>query len=122
MRYVVFPTRVAALNGQATAFTRLTTELVARGHSLDAVLGLRGKLGNDVTDAPLSAQRTTAWADPAQRLDGKWVIPHPEEHPLCQRFAAVKARVVTAIDNAIAGTQVAIEEFSAAWFPVQTLP
>jgi hypothetical protein len=85
MRYFVFDSRVAARFLIRKINERMLTLFAARGYTVTAN-GIVGKWVSDQTDNPTDL--TTTWTEERQRLDGKWVVLHPEKHPLRFRTAA----------------------------------
>ncbi|SON58013.1 hypothetical protein HDIA_4472 [Hartmannibacter diazotrophicus] len=77
MRYYVFNTHTEAeeIAGRIDANAR--SALAAAGYTVREDGGILGKrYGIDDPGAV-----TTAWDVPRQRLDGQWVLQHPETHP-----------------------------------------
>lgn len=121
-RYLVFPSQGAANAAQDKIFTRLANALVARGHSFDPAKGILGHRASDDAPAADVTQRTTRWAVPRQRLDGKWVILHPEEHSLAKQVPGVAAQLVQDLDAAVVAKSVTVEEYQSSWFPTPKVP
>lgn len=61
---------------------------------------------NGVED--FSAQRTTRWDVPTQRLDGKWIISHPEKK---------LSNNPNDLTEVMRNISLPIEEFNSSWFP-----
>lgn len=111
MRYFVFNSRAGALLCAAAINNRMRELFAARGYTVTTE-GIVGKR-LDGTDNPNSITKT--WAVPVQLMDGRWAIPHPEQHPL--RFKNFADRT-----GAIAGvirdrTSDNIQEESPEWWP-----
>jgi hypothetical protein len=119
-RYLVFPTEGAALDAEAKVSARARVIYRAQGYGVDAQGAIIGK---DALTGELEpdAQRTVRYAVPRQRLDGQWVIPHPEgqaaaDFVINAQGVTVKEYVMQDLAGAV------IEAFSAAWFPAPAFP
>jgi len=61
------------------------------------------------------ATRTTAWDIPKQRLDGAWIVLHPENHPSSQDTLPNGQKMVDFTMQGV--TYSSIEEWTPTWFP-----
>src|SRR3954463_5664337 len=70
-----------------------------------------------------NAQKTERYAIPEQRLDGKWVIPHPEQMPSAGYVIPGTEPPVIMVDYLMAGLKApVIEEYDPSWFPPPVMP
>jgi hypothetical protein len=89
-------------------------EIDANGH----IIGVNAATGESDHDA----QRTEQYALPQQRLDGKWVIPHPEQMPAAG-YVVDMGTGLTLVEHIMAGfVDPVIEEYDPSWFPPPELP
>jgi hypothetical protein len=89
------------------------------GYEIDengAVVGKNAATG----ELDPGAQMTEAYAIPQQRLDGKWIIPHPESLPYSQ---VVTGGGRTWEEEMMDGLDyIPIEEYDPSWFPPPFTP
>lgn len=110
MRFYVHDTEADA---QATAEAidqRAREVFAAQGYTIredGAVIGKRGGVDN-----PEGVTRT--WDIPRQRLDGKWLLLHPEEHPSATIELAPGLTVLAYVTQDVTAP---VENEDAAWFP-----
>jgi len=111
-RYYVLPPRINALTAAEKFKQRLYEAFARLGYTVDAdgVIGMR----DGVPDP--TASRTAAWDVPRQRLDGVWVIRHPEASPAAQLVLSSGETLVNWLTQD--ATQFPIEEEQASWWPV----
>ena len=111
-RCFVFDTRLAARRAIAKLDERMRALFDLRGYTVTAE-GIVGKRVSDQMDAPAALTRT--WDVERQRLDGKWVVRHPEEYPLRFRTATDRdADLQTVVQDRLADP---IEEETPEWWP-----
>lgn len=113
-RYFVFNNRLGARLCIAAIDNRMRELFAAKGYTVTAA-GIVGKRATDGVDNPAAV--TTTWAEPRQRLDGKWVVPHPEKHPMRFRNDPTPNRagyVADVIRDRLADL---IEEETPDWWP-----
>lgn len=117
-RFLVFPTQAEALDAEAKISNRARELYVAFGYGVDehgAVIGKNAASG----ELEPEAQRTQRFAVPAQRLDGAWVLPHPDSQPAADVAVNSQGTMVKEyVTQDVTGA--AIEEFSDGWFEVLT--
>jgi hypothetical protein len=114
-RFFVFNTEAAALAAGATIWARVKQFYTTLGYVVDVDGTIVGKRLSDGVDQP-SAARTTAWAVPRQRLDGKWVLEHTETS--ANSDLAIDAQgtpVWQFLQQEVTGASV--EEEADGWFP-----
>lgn len=84
----------------------------ARGYAISEGGSIVCRRLSDGASVPES-QGIDTWDVPRQRLDGKWIISHPENH----NSGSILINGVPASDVVMTGvTPDSIEEFSLAWF------
>lgn len=110
MDYFVYETEQEAADAEALIFQRGTAIAAEVGHVIDN--GVVGKTGS--IDRP-DAARTGAWCPPRQRLDGKWVVAHPQHHPRADDVVDADGRTYAAIVTE--GLAAPVETESADWWP-----
>jgi len=113
MRYLVFDTHAAAQAAVDLIDSRGRQVYASAGYTIDASGDIVGK--RDGVDDPAGV--TSTWGIPRQRLDGKWVVVHIENHPMADY--EVSPGVVVK-DFALAGITAPAEEHSDSWWPSQT--
>jgi hypothetical protein len=112
-RWLVFDTEQEAIDASTAIETRSRELYAAEGYQIDesgAIIGVNVATGES---AP-TAQRTERYAIPMQRLDGKWIIPHPEGMPSAdieRQGFKVKDYVMQDLAAAV------VEEQQPDWFP-----
>jgi hypothetical protein len=120
-RYIVNDTEQDSLDASATIDERARPVYSQAGYEIDAdghIIGVNVGTGQSDPDA----QRTERYAVPQQRLDGKWIIPHPECMPSATYVIPGTEPPVVLVDHLMAGlTDPVIEEYDPAWFPTPTL-
>jgi hypothetical protein len=115
-RYLVFDQLNRANQAANAINTRLRQAFVNLGYTVDAS-GVVPRRVSDGVDQP-DAARTTGWAEPVQRAtDGKWVLPHPENHPLRDVVVDQQTGQKWADYLSAGATNFVIEEWQPAWFP-----
>lgn len=82
MRYLVFDNEQFALGADGKIFAEIVSDFESDGGKSDAQ-GMIGKDKNGV-DSP-DKTRTVRWSIPMLRLDGKWVLLHPENYRVTER-------------------------------------
>lgn len=111
--YFVFDTEAAALEVEALMVARGRALFEADGYSLDDdgnVIGMR--LG--VPDP--TAQVTERWDIPRERLDGKWVVAHPDCLPAGTEVLPSTGGL--SVSQVVAqGIIAPTELYDPAWFP-----
>lgn len=94
----------------------------ARGYTVDkygAIVGRNAATGLEDT----KAQRTVTWAAPRQRLDGKWVVLHPENHVSSQMaIDAKKTTAVSAIMDGVVPESIETDPEDGTWFVIPPPP
>lgn len=116
-RYIVNDTEPESVASSATIHERSQPVYSQAGYQVDEDGYI---VGNNVAtgDPDPNAQRTEQYAIPQQRLDGKWVIPHPEEMPSASYVIPDTDPPVMLVDHLMAGfTDPVIEEYDPSWFP-----
>lgn len=104
--HLVFDTQEAAQGVSDAIYVFGASYAVGQGYSVDGS-GIVGR-NPDGTSKP-SAERTTAWDIPRQRLDGKWIVLHPKYHP-----AAADPSAAVGLANLLSG--ITVEAETEAWF------
>jgi len=110
MRYLVYDTEQAAQTDVVNIDTVARAVFAAQGYSIredGAVIGKR-----DGEDDPAGV--TTTWDVPRQRMDGKWVVAHPEGHP----SAAFQTPSGTVLELVMAGITAPAETGAPEWWPL----
>ena len=105
MIFYVFDTEAEAITAENTIVTNIKTWVETYSPSVvvngEAIKGRRPKTG-EITNAT-----TNKWADPKQRLDGKWVFQKPTDSNVTP----------IPLSSVIANVTANEEEFSSDWFP-----
>ncbi len=114
MRYLIFDTAKLAQDAADTIFNAAMLLYQAQGYTVTNNSLVGRSRGVDVPNA----QTTTSWAKPVQRLDGKWIVRHPEAHPAGQVVMANGQLAITVIMDALG--PVVEENYVDTWFPEQT--
>lgn len=112
-RFYVFDTEQEAIDASVSIENRSRELYAAEGYEIDEdghIIGVNVGTGESDPDA----QRTEQYAIPQQRLDGKWIIPHPEGMP-----SAEIERAGTTVQNYVSQdlTDAVVEESRPDWFP-----
>lgn len=119
-RYIVDDTEADSLASSRIIEERARPVYAGAGYEIDATGAIVGVNVATKTSDP-TAQKTERYAVPEQRLDGKWVIPHPECMPSRDYVvvpATETAPAVVLVDHLMAGLPDAVvEEYDSAWFP-----
>lgn len=108
MKFLVYETQADAEDGQRIIFDFGCSVAAGAGYDLEVVDGvtmLHGKSGG-VTTSPV----TSSWSPVRERLDGKWVVLHPQHH------RNSKLHHLVALSKILPKTYV-VEQFSPDWFP-----
>jgi hypothetical protein len=116
-RWLVFNTQGQA-NAANTVFTNRMLQAYAKlGYTVQG----NGVIGRNVSGSNKpQAQKTTNFAVPIRRLDGKWLIRHPETHPIANEVVEGVETWQQYIlrDN----PSTTIEEEQSSWWPTLTFP
>lgn len=102
-RFLVFDAEAEALAIERAIYDFGAQVALAAGYNVSA----DGISGQSSGQTRADAQKTSAWDTPRQRLDGKWIVAHPETHPSYPDYQA-------GIDAMVAAFTV--EEYSSEWF------
>jgi hypothetical protein len=121
--------RFLVANDQAAA-QAINDAIEVRGRELFSQFGYgvdeQGDIiGKRVSDGVLqpSAQRTTAWDVPRQRLDGKWIISHPENQAKSTTIVDQQGTLASEyVMQDLAGTVIESDPENGTWFPLPTIP
>lgn len=115
MRYLVFDNEQSALDADISVFAEIVSDFEGDGGSSDA----QGLIGKDKggQDRP-DKTRTVRWSIPMTRLDGKWVLVHPENYGMTERPG--KQGLVAKMLRNFNSTPV--EEYSDNWFADEVAP
>lgn len=110
--HFVFDSQAAAVAAEQGIADRGRELLLTLGYVADAEGNIIGKRAGALDYA---GQKTERWAVPRQRLDGKWVVPHPSCLPtaLLQPPAAGGLTVAQYMSQGIAAP---VEPYDPAWF------
>lgn len=115
MRALVFDSEGEARVAEDSISVRARELFSARGYQIDeqgCVIGKNAATGEDMPDQ----QRTERWAVPQQRADGKWIVPHPEQHTSADVVIDPNGTtVVQYVMQDCAGA--VIEDVATDWFP-----
>lgn len=107
MEYLVFETETQATQVERAIFQVGAGLAAERGHFVDengiASFGADGK-------PAINSTRTTAWAKPKQRKDGKWVVLHPKHSRIIQSEPELLSRLAGQIAGMV------VETFADDWF------
>jgi hypothetical protein len=112
-KYLIYDTEQLALDACAKIEQRARELYSSAGYQVDetgAIIGVNVATGQ----SDPGAQRTERYAVPEQRLDGKWIVPHPEQMPSAnveQQGMLVKDYVAQDL------TADLVEERQPDWFP-----
>lgn len=110
MRFLIYDTATEAQSAVTTIDNRARAVFAAQGYTVREDGAVVGK--SEGCDDPDGL--TTTWDVPRQRLDGKWAVAHPEQHPSAAFQVApglpLASYLVTSIDTAV-------EDESPAWWP-----
>lgn len=116
-RFIVNDTEQESIDSSNIIDERARPIYSQAGYEIDEnghIVGVNVGTGQSDPDA----QRTERYAIPQQRLDGKWIIPHPEQMPSAQYVIPGTEPPVVLVDHLMAGlTDPVIEEYSSDWFP-----
>jgi hypothetical protein len=113
-RFLVFSTQAEALDAEAKISNRARELYVAFGYGVDehgAVIGKNAASG----ELEPEAQRTQRFAVPAQRLDGAWVLPHPDSQPAADVVIDAQGTTVQQYVMQDLGGAV-VQDYIAGWF------
>lgn len=116
-RYIVNETEQESIASANILHERAQPVYTDAGYEVDENGHIVGK--NVGTGAPdPTAQKTEQYAIPLQRLDGKWIIPHPEGMPYASTIVPGTDPPVVMVDYLMAGLkEPIIEEYDPSWFP-----
>lgn len=109
-RYLVFDSQADAQSACDSIDTQGRLVYHNAGYTVDDNGDIVGK--RDGEDNPQVV--TTTWDIPRQRLDGKWLVSHPETFVLA---AYEVSSGVTVEQFVLQGITAPIEEWQAAWWP-----
>lgn len=105
MIFYVFETEAEAIAAENTIVTNIKTWVETYSPSVvvngEAIKGRRPSTGEIVSAT------TNKWADPKQRLDGKWIFQKPQD------YNVTPIPLSSVVANVIANE----EEYSRGWFP-----
>lgn len=105
MIFYVFDTEAEAIATENTIVTNIKTWVETYSPSVvvngEAIKGRRPSTGE------IAHATTNKWADPVERLDGKWVFEKPQDHN-------VTPIPLSTVINGVSANE---EEFSSDWFP-----
>lgn len=106
MIFYVFDTEAEAIAAENTIVTNIKTWVETYSPSVvvngEAIKGRRPSTG-EITHAT-----TNKWADPVERLDGKWVFEKPQDYNVTPIPLSVVVDGISANE----------EEYSRGWFPL----
>lgn len=115
MRYLIYNSEALAQAATTAIFNTAMQLYTAEGRAVDTD-GLVGTVNG--VDAP-DKSHTSRWDKPVQRLDGKWIISHPENHPAAEFILPNEATALSVIMAQLGA--VVEEERSDAWFTVAAI-
>lgn len=112
-RHLVFLSQVEAQAAVELIDERGRACFAAAGYTITPDGAIVGK--RDGVDDPTGV--TSTWDVPRQRLDGRWVVTHPEEHPM-QDYVLPSGDTVLAYVMAEPLDAATIEDEAPGWWPV----
>lgn len=124
MRYLVYGTQAEALADLALINARGRAFYSAAGYEIRADGAV---IGEDADGDPDPRGLTVTWDVPRQRLDGKWVVLHPENQPMATRLlseyvpGAAQIPILEIIMAGLASGDAALsgaaEDYAPSWWP-----
>ena len=115
--YLVFDTETASETAQQEIFLAGAGIAELQGYQF-ADGELKGKAGGQIRG---DSAGTVRWAQPRQRPDGKWIIPHPERHPMAQSELPGGVKYVDHVMGQVTQS-FTVESWSETWFPPPESP
>jgi hypothetical protein len=120
-RFIVDKDEKTSLESSAIIHERAGAVYSQAGYTVDEKGHIVGVNADSGKPDP-NAQKTERYAIPEQRLDGKWVIPHPEQMPAAG-YVVDEETGLTLVEHIMAGfVDPVIEEYDPSWFPPPELP
>lgn len=116
--YLIFNSEVEAQTANQLIFDTAIPLYKLQGYDSD-VGGLIGKM-DGVLNA--SGGRTSSWDIPRQRLDGKWAIIHPENHPAAQTILPDGSKALDILNSALGVVVKEVNPEDDTWFPLPEGP
>ena len=111
MRFLIYDTELEAQKSCDDIYAMALQLFVAQGFT---VIGGRVVLDESNPDT-IALSQTVRWDEPTQRLDGKWVVAHPEKYSKAQFEFPDGSKSIDYVMAALGA--VVVEEDSTDWFP-----
>ena len=113
-RYYVFATQAQAQACVDGIDARAREVYAAKGFTQDEATG--GYISRDTDGDNIPGAVTVTFAQPRQRMDGRWVVPHCEVAPYAAEPVSPTLTVAGYVAQGIAA-DTSIETVDAAWWP-----
>lgn len=122
IRFFVFNDQTSA-QVATDAIAARGRELFAQfGYGVDAGGNIIGKRASDGVLQP-DAQHTTTWDVPRQRLDGKWILLHPENQTRSTVIVDAQGTLASEyVTQDLVGLLIESDPLNGTWSPLPTIP